>query len=113
MSATQGSFGQSSTGSVGISVHIPDSVRFIVSNVNSNQSQQQNKFCLSVIDRHSTSSFKYYQVQNKNNDGLLLKLRNNRGIEIGKIKTCSQQDLVLDIQDFSNANSTVLMYVPE
>ena len=60
--ATQGSLGRGSSGTIGISLYIPEHTR-LVAHANNNESST---ICLNVIDSRTTSLGDFYRVTNTN-----------------------------------------------
>ena len=112
--ATQGTIGQTSNGSVSISVHIPRTVRLLANQMSNSTPDSLIKYCLSVIDTNVPSGRNYYQV-NLTGKSQRLQLQNLYRLSDNDIPKCADNNVVI-ISSSANKNetsSTVLMLVPE
>ena len=121
--ATQGAIGQTSVGSVSISVHIPRTVR-LFANPTSLSTSSNTNYCLSVIDANAPSGPNYYRVNASGSSSVRLlnniqskwlQLNNMYGLPKGSIASCQTYTLLVDAKPSNEdqANLVVLMLVPE
>lgn len=114
--AKQGSIGQRSSGSVNISVTIPNKVKLFV---DGDLEQSGTGMCLRILDTSARSGFKQYQIRIQDTGSLSnrteqLILNNMYGLSIDTQKYCDQfETSLLENINAANANATVLMFVPE
>lgn len=123
LAATQGTAGQTSIGSVAITVHIPRTVR-LLANQTSLSTDTQANFCLSVIDANAPSGLNYYRVNAsgdsstklpENIQSKWLRLNNIYGLPKNSIAACHTSSLQVDSTPVNKggSNLVVLMLVPE
>ena len=120
--ATQGTMGRTSTGSIGISVEIPRSVRLIVNDISSSTNQSDVKFCLRVVDFGTRSGMQYYQIGrsslNFNESEIqseLIRLQNIYRLSQDEILECHDNSISMSQHEIDQAKSSafVLTLVPE
>ena len=111
--ATQGAIGQTSVGSVSISVTIPETVQFLANNVSDPLLSAGGYVCLSVLDRNSAKRYTYYRIEDSNESSNLLRLKNLQELPKKKITECSAEERIVYASEIANSNVTVLMFVPE
>ena len=111
--ATQGAIGQTSVGSVSISVTIPETVQFLANNVSDPLLSAGGYVCLSVLDRNSAKRYTYYRIEDSNESSNLLRLKNLQELPKKKITECSAEERTVYASEIANSNVTVLMFVPE
>ena len=120
--ATQGAMGRTSTGSIGISVEIPRSVRLIVNDISPRTNQSDIKFCLRVVDFGTRSGMQYYQigrsslhVNETEIQSKLVRLQNIFGLSQNEILECHDNSISISQQEIDQAKSSafLLTLVPE
>lgn len=123
IAATQGTIGQSSTGLVSITVHIPRTVRLLASQTGLSSANHAN-YCLSVVDANAPGGLNYYRVNTvtdsstklqKRIQSRWLQLNNVYGAPENSLSTCKTETLQVntDSAGENRSNSVVLMLVPE
>ena len=120
LAATQGKAGRTSVGSLGISVHIPQSVRLLANKSNSAPITNDTTYCLSVIDAHSPSGLNFYQINTlhgwqQNLKASQLQLYNRYGLSKDDVPTCQSAEFVASPHtvDKERTNALVLILIPE
>ncbi len=111
LAATQGTIGQTSIGSVSISVHIPRTVRLLAEDADI----AQGNFCLRISDTGASAGPHYYRVSSNDEfQSRWLRLQNIYGMPKEKLPVCETRHV--NPGDDSSAqpiSATVLMLVPE
>ena len=112
--ATQGTIGQTSIGSVSISVHIPHTVRLIAKETSNSILDNTNKYCLRVIDTNITNGPNYYRV-NSIGKTYKLRLQNLYRLSEDDIPRCTDNNILTtsNVSNDRDTQFTVLMLVPE
>jgi hypothetical protein len=126
--ATQGDIGQtSSSGSISIRLHIPESTRLIAQK-SASENQYDAHICLHVVDSVARSKLNYYRIARVNNNSALqdeealaasikksqlMQLRNFYGENAGEQGTCRQQQISLTQLHQDGAETVLLMLIAE
>ena len=114
--AKQGSLGIRSTGTIGISITIPNRVELFIENNLSNYAADS---CLRVFDRSVRPGFNRYQIRMLQGENLTeriehVMLNNVYGVGESSKPACNELEaLFMEEVNSDNANATVLMIVPE
>ena len=111
LAATQGTIGQTSIGSVSISVHIPRTVRLLAEDADSGQTS----YCLRVIDTGAPAGSHYYRVSSNDEfESHWLRLQNIYGMNKEQLPPCNTRQVAqTNNSSARSTNETVLMLVPE
>ncbi len=116
--ANQGVFGSSSTGSISISVTIPETVRLFADHYEVATSDNETFICIQIADRGVTdNSLHFYRIkqlgipQSEN----IYMLRNTADVSSNLSNKCNQSDSLIKLEslDTYSAKTSVLMLVPE
>ena len=111
--ATQGAIGQTSVGSVSISVTIPETVQFLANNVSDPLISAGGYICLSVLNLNSVKRFNYYRIEDSNDSSMLLRLKNYHELPEKKVSGCGADERIVYAREVASSKVTVLMFVPE
>ena len=115
--ANQGVFGKSSTGSISVSVTIPETVRLFASHVEVTTSEDPYA-CIQIMDRGAeNNSLHYYRVKQAgiSQTENLYKIKNNIELNTNLHEKCNSADSLIKLEshDVYPAKASVLMLVPE
>lgn len=129
LAATQGTVGQTySTGSIAITLHIPESTRLIAHKSSQLSHKNITSVCLQVLDSVARSELNHYRVAFLDNqvdlqneqalaesikDSQLLQLRNYYGKDAGEAVECHSQHMAVNRLDGNAAQPVLLMLIAE
>ena len=116
--ASQGVLGTASTGSVSITVTIPETVRLFANQVVSDPQSNESFACIYVSDRGvAKDSLHFYRVKQQGVDHSehLHMLKNHLALKSLKSGECNHSDSLIKLKsmDSFSTNTSVLMLVPE